>query len=665
MKKFNILLFFSLCYSFSQAQISFTRTDMPSVGWINPEQEDTTRNRVAAISFGRKGAHQIYDFTSLQENILDSVYYLALTNSQHTAVPNANLSVFVPPTTYLFAEDTTNSYAYTGLQATVFNTVVISKYTSPDSIYKFPLGFAQTIKGNYGGSIKLLATTVNSNLSLLGWDSIKVAITASYTDTIDGWGIVKTPVGTYKCLRQKRVEIDTTTYYYNTSNGGAYTLMPTTILGTQVLAANPAYAVTTSYSYLAKEAKGPVISFTYDSISQPITGNWTTMPATLAANFGSDTGSAGLVTFSDSSTGPNALTYSWNFGDGSNPSTSANPTHTYAANGTYYVCETVSHGGSSNTYCDSVHVTNVAVGAPPVASITPAGIDSICPGTSVILRAQTSAGYTFKWSTGATADSIIVSNAGSYTVKVYHTGDSATSAPTVVVIDAPNTSLTLTGPASFCIGDSTKITAAAGQTYHWSNNAVTQSIWVSTSGNYTVTVTNSKQCTAVSSPQVMTANNPQLDTITQSGHVLTSKTESSYQWYEGSTLLTGATLMTYTPTSNGTYTVHFTDGNGCTSVSNSITVTGAGINEINPSDYRIYPNPASEVIQLDLSHIDQNTLNELSQVVVFNLLGEQVKSLPISQTTISVKDLSNGTYLIGVMDKNQSRKILGKFDVLK
>jgi len=71
------------------------------------------------------------------------------------------------------------------------------------------------------------------------------------------------------------------------------------------------------------------------------------------------------------------------------------------------------------------------------------------------------------------------------------------------------------------------------------------------------------------------------------------------------------------------------------------------------------------VIQLDLSHIDQNTFNELSQIVVYNLLGEQVKSLPINQTTISVKDLSNGTYLIGVMDKNQSRKILGKFDVLK
>ena len=598
MKKFNILLFFSLCYFFSQAQISFTRADMPSIGWNNPQQKDSIRNRVAASSFGNKGAHQIYNFTSLIETNPDTVFYLALTNPQRTAVPNANLSVFIPPTTYLFAVDTTLAYSYTGLQATVFNAVVISKYTNPDSIYKFPLVYGQTIKGNYGGSIKILASTVNAALGSFpfNWDSIKVAVTAGYRDTIDGWGIVKTPVGTYKCLRQKRVEYDTTTYYYNTSPGGSYTLMPTNIAGTQVLAANPAYSVTTSYSNLAKEAQGPVISFTYDSVSDPITADWTALPATLAANYGYTTGSAGLVTFSDSSTGPNALTYSWNFGDGSPTSSSANPNHTYSANGTYYVCETVSHGGSNSTFCDSVHVTNVVAGTPPVAQITPAGFDTICAGSSVVLRAQTGTNYTFRWSDAnhTTTDSLVVTTAGSYTVMVHNLTDSTLSAATVVVVHTPS------------------------------------------------------------------------DSVTHAGLVLTSQnTESSYQWYQGNTLLTGDTLQTFTATQNGVYTLHYTDARGCSAVSNSVTITGVGINEISQSDFRIYPNPASELIQLDLSHVDRATLNELTEIVVYNLLGEKVKALPISQTIISVKDMSNGTYLIGVMDKNQSRKILGKFDVLK
>lgn len=591
MKKINILLFFSLCYFFSQAQISLLRTDMPAVGWINPEQGDTTRNAVAAVNFGSSGTNQVYDFSSLHEEVLDSVYYYALTNAQHTAVPNANLSVFIPPTTYLFAMDTTSFYAYTGLQAVVYATTVISKYTAPDSIYKFPLVYGQNFRGNYGGSVKLLATTVNSNLGLLGWDSILVSITASYTDIIDGWGTVKTPVGTYNCLRQKRVEIDTTTYYYNTSNGGAYTLMPLSILGTPILAANPSIAApATSYSYLAKEAKGPVISFTYDSISQPITANWSALPPFPVAKFGADTGAAGLVAFHDSSS--NASSYSWNFGDGSSVNTSASPNHTYTGNGTYWVCETVTNRSGTNTVCDSVHVTSIHAGTPPVAQITPAGHDTICSGSSVVLRARTGTNYTFRWSNNSTADSIIVSAPGSYTVMVHNLTDSALSAATVIVVNTAS------------------------------------------------------------------------DNVTNSGPLLTSQTETHYQWYMGSTLLTGDTSKTYTATQSGVYSVHFTDANGCSGVSNSVTIT-VGINEINASDYRIYPNPASDVIQLDLSHIDQGTLSSLSEIVIYDLLGEKMKSLPITQTTISVQDLSNGIYLIGVMDKNQNRKILGKFDVLK
>jgi hypothetical protein len=879
MKKINILLFFSLCYFFSQAQISFTRTDMPAVGWINPEQEDTVRNAVAVVNFGNKGANQVYDFSSLHETILDSVYYYALTNAQQSVVPNANLSVFVPPTTYLFAEDTTSLYAYTGLQAVVFATTVLSKYTTPDSIYKFPLVYGQNFRGNYGGSIKLLATTVNSNLGLLGWDSIMVSITASYTDTIDGWGTVKTPVGTYNCLRQKRVEIDTTTYYYNTSPGGPYTLMPTTIIGTQVLAANPAIAApATSYAYLAKEAKGPVISFTYDSISQPITANWTSIrphaPVALKdtasvleigyvtinalandSNFQSpdtvcitgiygtpshpaaadsarvsgcsqivfhaslvpgldtfyyrscdthltalcDTGmvvvdvraprapkavkdvasilESGTITIhvlaNDSNfNAPDTVCVTGVYGTASNPAAADSATVTTCKlvnfhaslvpgiDSFYYIscdmhygtlCDTglvvvtvnaphapialedtasvlvsgpvtinvlandinlnapdtvcitgiygtvadpaaadsarvsgcsqiVFHASqvpgldtfyyrSCDTHfpalCDTGLVVVTVRALPPVAVITPSGQDTICHGASVVLRAQNSAGYTFLWSNNSTADSIIVSTGGPYTVKVYHNGDSAMSSPTVVVISAPpSTALTLTGPASFCIGDSTLLSAAAGLTYHWSTGANTQSIWVKTTGSYTVTVTNSNGCTAASSPEAMTANPPQLDTITHSGPVLTSKTEAAYQWYEGSNQLTGATSQTYTATQSGVYTVHFTDSHGCTSVSNSITLT-VGINEISPADYKIYPNPASDQIQLDLSHIDQATLNDLSEIVIYNLLGEKLRSIPVSQTSISVKDLSNGIYLIGVMDKNQNKKILAKFDVLK
>ncbi len=64
--------------------------------------------------------------------------------------------------------------------------------------------------------------------------------------------------------------------------------------------------------------------------------------------------------------GPSGLSYYWDFGDG-NTSTSAYPMHTYASNGTYTVCLTVTGttalgGTCSDTYCDSIWVPLKASG---------------------------------------------------------------------------------------------------------------------------------------------------------------------------------------------------------------------------------------------------------------------------------------------------------------
>lgn len=650
MKKVNTLLFFLLCFFISNAQITFLHTDMPAVGWINAQQKDTLTSRVITTNFGSKGANQVYDFSSLHNTALDSTYYIAPTNAQTTAVPNANLAVTGDHNTYLLGENKTSYFAFDGLQTSVNGNTILTNYTQIDTYYKFNTVYGQNFRGTYGGSTVVAGSALGLSFPV---NNVQIINTTIYTDTIDGWGTVKTPVGTYNCLRQKRVENSNTVINYNTVFSGTWTNYQTI------------NTTTTSYNYIAKETHGTVITFTYDSISQPLTASWSTAPPFPIANFGYTLGANGLVTFTDSSTGT-INSYSWTFGDGNSASTS-NTTHTYAANGTYYVCLTVTNASGSSTKCDSVHITNIATGSPPIAQITPSGHDTICPGGSVVLKAQTGAGYSFKWSnvTHSTADSIIVTTGGAYTVTVYKGTDSAISAPTTIVVaSTPNATISLTGAASFCAGDSAVLAAVAGLTYRWSTNATTQQITVNTGGNYTLTVTNSNGCTA-SSVQHITVNTPAVDSITVSGFVLSSLPESSYQWYLGSNLLSGATAQTYTATQNGVYTVHVTDANGCFTVSNSVTISGVGISEISPADYKIYPNPASDIIQLDLSHLDKNTLNSLSAIVIYNMLGEKIKSLPVNETTISIAELSNGVYMISVSDKEQNRKILGKFEVLK
>ncbi len=93
-------------------------------------------------------------------------------------------------------------------------------------------------------------------------------------------------------------------------------------------------------------------------------------PPTAVASSSPAAGMAPLVTqFSSSgSTDPygKTLTYSWDFGDGSLPSTSANPLHAYLFPGTYTATLTVSNGAQTGTT-----TTEVVVGpGPPVASIS-------------------------------------------------------------------------------------------------------------------------------------------------------------------------------------------------------------------------------------------------------------------------------------------------------
>ncbi len=91
---------------------------------------------------------------------------------------------------------------------------------------------------------------------------------------------------------------------------------------------------------------------------------------TPTANFSFTT--KGLAaTFTDSSTdaGGTIGTHAWNFGDGGT-SSATNPTHTYAAAGTFNVTETVTDSGNGRTSSKTLAVTVSATGGTPVANFT-------------------------------------------------------------------------------------------------------------------------------------------------------------------------------------------------------------------------------------------------------------------------------------------------------
>ncbi|MFT3936499.1 MAG: PKD domain-containing protein [Chitinophagaceae bacterium] len=145
-----------------------------------------------------------------------------------------------------------------------------------------------------------------------------------------------------------------------------------------------------------------------------------------------------LVPFSNLTSGPGNLTYSWDFGN-TTTSSATSPTTTYAATGNY----TVKLTAQSDYGCSDVVQKNVAVTGSATSFTAPA---SVCLGDAATFQSTASPAPTkilWNFGDGTTSTQATVSKtytaAGTYTVKLYTTfgscSDSATK--TFVVNDKP------------------------------------------------------------------------------------------------------------------------------------------------------------------------------------------------------------------------------------
>ncbi|MEI7801484.1 MAG: choice-of-anchor V domain-containing protein, partial [Bacteroidota bacterium] len=210
-------------------------------------------------------------------------------------------------------------------------------------------------------------------------------------------------------------------------------------------------------------------------------------------------------------------------------------------------------------------------------TVTANGPTAFCSGGSVTLDAG-SGFSSYLWSNSATTQTISVSASGTYSVTVTNNGGCqavATSAAVVVNPTPPVPIITPNGSLTFCQGASITLSATSGlSSYHWSNNATTQAINVSTGGNYSLTITNSSGCSAVSLATTVTVNPLPTPNITGSTTICSGSSSlldagagyNSYLWSNG------ATTQTISVSLAGTYSVTVTNANGCTGVT-SITET--------------------------------------------------------------------------------------------
>lgn len=268
------------------------------------------------------------------------------------------------------------------------------------------------------------------------------------------------------------------------------------------------------------------------------------------------------VTFTNASTDliNQAMTYSWDFGDGTPLETAPNPTHIYQNAGTY----TVTLIATNLDGCTHTRVRTITVyPLPPVE----AGVDQqLCPYTPMTLSGSGAISYT--WNNGAVnATPFIPAVDGKYIV----TGTDANgciNTDSLMVTFLPSPAVSAGPDVTVC--ENTPVTFAGTGTatsYTWNNGITDGQAYTPAVGTYQVVVHgyDASNCFGLDTAVLVVNPLPNVNAgpdqvICQgSAATLAGSGAASYAWDNGVT-----DNVPFSPTSDLTYTVTGTSAAGCT-----------------------------------------------------------------------------------------------------
>ena len=199
-------------------------------------------------------------------------------------------------------------------------------------------------------------------------------------------------------------------------------------------------------------------------------------------------------------------------------------------------------------------------------SVAAASSTSLCPGESVMIEVV--GDFTsYNWSNGGETSFIEVSEAGNYSVTVYDADGCAgvSEIISVEVITAEAPQVMVLGELSFCAGSSVELVGPNASEWSWSNNETTQSIVVTASGSYSLSLLdacgNQNQSEVFVVEVLDTPGAPVVEgqELTEAGSVVLSGSSYNLHWFETEMatepLAVGPTFETPVITETTTYWV--------------------------------------------------------------------------------------------------------------
>ena len=297
-----------------------------------------------------------------------------------------------------------------------------------------------------------------------------------------------------------------------------------------------------------------------------------------------------LSSFNDQSSfqsGGSISQWSWNFGDGSNPSTSQNPIHAYAIAGTFTVTLTV----TSSTGCTDEFTGQVTVNEGASAGFT---ATNVCIGNTtdfINTSGLNATSWAWNFGDGTTATTQTASHSyaspGTYTVSItVQTANGCISASSNPVTVYALPTIQAGQDVTICVGQNTALTASGGTNYIWTPTLTNgQTVSPALTTTYTVEGTDANNCQNTDEVTVLvlpipTANVSADALVAPPGTTITfsnsSTNATNYSWNFGNgSQITTPDIADQNETylNQGIYTVTLTASNGFCNSSDSLTVT--------------------------------------------------------------------------------------------